>query len=67
MKAMVCVVCFPLKLSDTWERIDFNLAEITRELFGTRYVETAKIQVSGDKMLPDNGHINTLTHSTFNF
>lgn len=50
MKAMVCVVCFPLRLSDSWERIDFNLAELTNELFGTRYVETAKIQASVHKI-----------------
>lgn len=46
MRAMVCVVCFPLRLTDSWERIDFNLAELTKELFKTKYVETAKIQVS---------------------
>ncbi|CAG03683.1 unnamed protein product, partial [Tetraodon nigroviridis] len=45
MKAKVCVVCFPIRLSDSWERIDFNLAELTNELFGTEYVETAKIQI----------------------
>lgn len=50
MKAKVCVVCFPIRLSDSWERIDFNLAELTNELFGTEYVETAKIQVSVDKV-----------------
>lgn len=50
MRAMVCVVCFPLRLSDSWERIDFNLAELTKELFRTKYVETAKIQVSVAEM-----------------
>lgn len=64
MKAMVRLVCFPLRLSDSWERIDLNLAELTNELFGTKYVETAKIQVSVD--VTDYCHISILTDCTLN-
>lgn len=46
MKAMVYVVCVPLILAASWEHININLAELTNELFGTKYVETVKVQVS---------------------
>ena len=36
----------PLKLSAFWEHIQVNLAKVTNELFGAKYVETVKIKVS---------------------
>lgn len=36
----------PLKLSTFWDHININLPKVTNELFGAKYVETAKIKVS---------------------
>lgn len=47
---MVYVVCVPLILAASWEHININLAELTYELFGTKYVETVKVQVSVDTL-----------------
>lgn len=46
---MVYVVCVPLILAASWEHININLAELTDELFGTKYVETVKVQVSAGR------------------
>lgn len=46
MKTMVYVAGVPLVLSASWEHININLAERTNASFGTKYVETVKIQVS---------------------
>lgn len=42
---MVYVTCVPLILSASWKHININLAERTNDSFGTKYVETVKIQV----------------------
>lgn len=38
--------CVQLKLSNSWEHLNINLANATSALFGTKYVETVKIKVS---------------------
>lgn len=38
--------CVQLKLPNSWEHININLANATSALFGTKYVETVKIKVS---------------------
>lgn len=35
----------PLKLSTFWDHININLAKLTNELFGAKYMETVKIKV----------------------
>lgn len=46
MKTMVYVTCVPLTLSASWEHFIINLAYVTKMVFGTKYKETVKIQVS---------------------
>eukprot|EP00066_Takifugu_rubripes_P021569 XP_011610835.1 PREDICTED: uncharacterized protein LOC101068083 [Takifugu rubripes] len=45
MKARVFSGCVPIRLSTSWDYIIINLAEVTQQLFGTKYVKTVKIQI----------------------
>lgn len=38
----------PLCMSNGWNQIFFNLAQFTRRVYGTEYVETCKIQINGN-------------------
>lgn len=40
-----CVV--QLKMSTLWDNVNINMAKVTSALFGTKYVETVRIKVSG--------------------
>lgn len=52
----------PLKLSTSWDHVNINLAKVTNELFGAKYVETVKIKVSFCRLqLPVHVH----THSPY--
>lgn len=42
-KKSLCVV--QLRVSASWEHFHINLAEVTKRVFGTNYVETVKVQV----------------------
>lgn len=46
MKQMMYLGFIPLKLSTSWDHVNINLAKVTNELFGAKYVETVKIKVS---------------------
>ncbi|TWW59479.1 Cilia- and flagella-associated protein 20 [Takifugu flavidus] len=45
MKVSVFSGFVPLRLSTYWDYIIINLAELTHQLFGTKYVKTLKIQI----------------------
>lgn len=44
-KKYLCVV--QVKMSTLWDNVNINLAKVTNALFGTTYVETVRIKVSG--------------------
>jgi len=39
------VSTLPLKLTDGWNDIQINLAELTQRLYATQYVEATRLQV----------------------
>ena len=43
IRPFFCVV--PMKLNDGWNHIQLNLADFTRRVFGTKYMETIRMQV----------------------
>jgi len=47
----------PLKLTDGWNDVQINLAELTQRLYATQYVETTRLQVSASPAA-------TLTHTS---
>lgn len=62
MKQMMYLGFIPLKLSTSWDHVNINLAKVTNELFGAKYVETVKIKVSFCRLqLPVHVH----THSPY--
>lgn len=38
----------PLSLGDSWKCISFNLSDFTRKVYGTRYVETQRVQINAN-------------------
>ncbi|XP_058509198.1 cilia- and flagella-associated protein 20-like [Solea solea] len=38
----------PLRLTDGWNYIQFNLADFIEKLYGTQYVETQRVQINGN-------------------
>jgi len=36
-----------MRLDDGWNQIQFNLSDFTRRAYGTNYIETLRVQVSG--------------------
>lgn len=39
----VCMM--PIRLEVGWNQIQFNLSDLTRRAYGTRYIETMRVQV----------------------
>ena len=45
VKPFICTM--PMRLDDGWNQIQFNLSDFTRRAYGTNYIETLRVQVSG--------------------
>lgn len=43
----VCMM--PIRLEVGWNQIQFNLSDLTRRAYGTRYIETMRVQVGGQE------------------
>lgn len=39
------VCTMPIRLEVGWNQIQFNLSDLTRRAYGTRYIETLRVQV----------------------